>query len=61
MASGCITKAISNFFKEVLIVFSIVLGKGSSIFLDYLDDTLLDSFSRLLRFELALLSIMRKN
>ena len=35
MASGCVTKAISNFFKEVLLVFSIVLGKGSSVFLEF--------------------------
>jgi len=35
MAGGCVTKAISNFFKEVLLVFSIVLGKGSSIFLKF--------------------------
>ena len=35
MASGCVTKAISNFFKEVLLVFSIVLDKGSSIFLEF--------------------------
>jgi len=35
VASGCITKAISNFFKEVLLVFSIILGEGSSIFLEF--------------------------
>ena len=35
MAGGCVTKAISNFFKEVFLVFSIVLGKGSSIFLEF--------------------------
>ena len=35
MAGGCVTKAISNFFKEVLLVFSIILGKGSSIFLEF--------------------------
>ena len=35
MASGCVTKAISNFFKEVLLVFSIVSGEGSSIFLEF--------------------------
>ena len=35
MASGCVTKAISNLFKEILLVFSIVLGKGSSIFLEF--------------------------
>jgi len=35
MASGCVIKAISNFFKEVLLVFSIILGKGSGIFLEF--------------------------
>ena len=35
MASGCVTKAIRNFFKEVLLVFSIVLGEGSGIFLEF--------------------------
>ena len=35
MAGGCVTKAISNFFKEILLVFSIVLGEGSSIFLKF--------------------------
>ena len=35
MAGGCVTKAISNFFKEVLLVFSIVLGEGSSVFLEF--------------------------
>ena len=35
MAGGCVTKAISNFFEEVLLVFSIVLGKGSSVFLEF--------------------------
>ena len=35
MAGGCVTKAISNFFKEILLVFSIVLGKDSSIFLKF--------------------------
>ena len=29
------TKAISNFFKEILLVFSIVLGKGFNIFLEF--------------------------
>jgi len=28
MAGGCVTKAISNFFKEIFLVFSIVLGEG---------------------------------
>jgi hypothetical protein len=35
MAGGCVTKAISNFFKEVLLVFSIILGEGSSVFLEF--------------------------
>jgi len=35
MAGGYVTKAISNFFKEVLLVFSIVLSKGSSVFLEF--------------------------
>jgi len=35
VASGYIAKAISNFFKEIFLVFSIVLGKGSSIFLEF--------------------------
>ena len=29
------TKAISNFFKKILLVFNIILGKGSSIFLKF--------------------------
>jgi hypothetical protein len=35
IAGGYITKAISDFFKEIFLVFSIVLGKGSSIFLEF--------------------------
>jgi len=35
MAGGCVIKVISNFFKEVLLVFSIVLGKGSGVFLKF--------------------------
>jgi hypothetical protein len=35
MASGYVTKVISNFFKEIFLVFSIVLGKGFSIFLEF--------------------------
>jgi len=35
MAGGCITKVISTFFKEIFLVFSIVLGKGFSIFLEF--------------------------
>ena len=29
------TKIINNFFKEILLVFNIVLGKGSSVFLEF--------------------------
>ena len=35
MAGGYITEIISNFFKEILLVFSIVLGEGSSVFLEF--------------------------
>jgi len=35
VAGGCVTKAISNFFKEIFLVFSIILGKSSSIFLEF--------------------------
>ena len=35
MAGGCVTKAISNFFEEIFLVFSIVLGEGSGIFLEF--------------------------
>ena len=35
MAGGYITKVINNFFKEILLVFSIISGKGSSIFLKF--------------------------
>jgi len=35
MASGCVTKAISDFFKEIFLVFSVVLGKDSSVFLEF--------------------------
>jgi len=35
MASGYVTKAISNFFKEILLVFSIILDEGFSIFLEF--------------------------
>jgi len=30
-----VTKAISNFFKKVFLVFSIILGKDSGIFLEF--------------------------
>jgi hypothetical protein len=35
MAGGCVTKAISNFFKKIFLVFSIVSGEDSSIFLEF--------------------------
>jgi len=35
MAGGCVTKVISNFFKEIFLVFSIILGEGFSIFLEF--------------------------
>ena len=35
MAGGYVTMAISNFFKEIFLIFSIVLSKGSSIFLEF--------------------------
>jgi len=35
MASSCVTKIISNLFKEIFLVFSIILGKGFSIFLEF--------------------------
>jgi len=35
MAGGCVTKAINNFFEEIFLVFSIVLGKGFGIFLEF--------------------------
>jgi len=35
MAGGCVTKVVSNFFKKVFLVFSIILGKNSSIFLKF--------------------------
>ena len=35
MAGGYITKAISNFFKKIFLVFSIILGKNSGIFLEF--------------------------
>jgi len=30
-----VTKAISNFFEEVLLVFGIVLGEGFGVFLEF--------------------------
>jgi len=35
MAGGYVTKAINDFFKKIFLVFSIILGKGSSIFLEF--------------------------
>ena len=35
MAGGCVTKIVSNFFKEIFLVFGIVLGEGSGIFLEF--------------------------
>ena len=35
MAGGCVTEVISNFFKEIFLVFSIVSSKGSSVFLKF--------------------------
>ena len=35
MAGGWVAKAISNFFKEIFLVFSVVLGKDFSIFLEF--------------------------
>ena len=35
VTGGCVAKAISDFFKEIFLVFSIILGKGSSIFLEF--------------------------
>ncbi len=34
MTSGSITKAIGDFFKEIFLVFSVVLGEDFSIFLE---------------------------
>ena len=35
MADGCMTKAINNFFKQILLVFSIILSKGFGVFLKF--------------------------
>jgi hypothetical protein len=35
MAGGYIIKAISDFFKEIFLVFNIILGEGFSIFLKF--------------------------
>jgi len=35
MTGGCVAKAINNFFKEIFLVFSIILSKDSSVFLEF--------------------------
>jgi hypothetical protein len=35
MTSGGITKAIGDFFKEIFLVFSIISGEDSSVFLKF--------------------------
>ena len=35
MAGGCVTKTVSDFFKEIFLVFGIILSKGSGIFLEF--------------------------
>jgi len=35
MTSGCVTKAISDFFVKIFLVFGIVLGEGFSVFLEF--------------------------
>ena len=35
MTSGYVTKVISDFFKKIFLVFSIILGKNSSVFLEF--------------------------
>ena len=35
MAGGCVTKAISDFFEEIFLVFSVVLGEDFGIFLEF--------------------------
>jgi len=35
VASGYVIKVISDFFKKVFLVFSIILGKDFSIFLEF--------------------------
>ena len=35
MAGGCVTKAISDFFKEIFLVFSIISGEDFGIFLEF--------------------------
>jgi len=38
VAGGYVTKVISDFFKEIFLVFSIILGKGSGVFLEFNTD-----------------------
>ena len=35
MAGGCVTEVINDFFKEIFLVFSIISGKDSSVFLEF--------------------------
>jgi len=35
ITGGCIIKAISNFFKKIFLVFGIILGKDSGVFLEF--------------------------
>ena len=35
MAGGYITEVISNFFKEIFLVFNIILSKGFGVFLKF--------------------------
>ena len=35
MAGSYVTKAINDFFKEIFLVFSVILGKNSSVFLEF--------------------------
>ena len=35
MAGGCVTKMVSDFFKEIFLVFGIISGKGSGVFLEF--------------------------
>ena len=45
VAGGCVTEAISNFFEEILLVFSIILSKGFGVFLKF-NIELVKKFSR---------------
>jgi len=35
VAGGYVTKAISNFFEKIFLVFGIILGKDSGVFLEF--------------------------